>query len=294
MAFHRHHLGRLVLQRVEPVQVAHEYLGRGYQCCHPHCHREHLACARIGAVLQQMPGPDRADGKGGGQIGGQHGVDQTVRETWVPDDVPPAGGGDKLPDIVDRIADRGLHPAVDRQYPEGRDERADRHREGGDKVQLAAHLVDPKQHHAEKSGLEEKGGQHFIGHQRADHRPGLVGEDRPVCPELVGHHDTGNDAHGEHDGKYLEPVPIEIGVDALVGLQPKGFQHREIARDADGEGGEQEMEADGEGKLYPRQIDCEILFHHLFSLARFSCCRARIFPVPGSRSGTAHPESRYS
>ena len=134
-------------------------------------------------------------------------------------------------------------------------------------MQFATHLVDAEQHHAEETGFEEKGGQHFIGHERPDNRSGLVGEDRPVCAELIGHDDTGHDAHGEDDCENLEPVAVEIGVYAVIGFQPQAFQDREIAGDANGEGGEQEMEADGERKLRPRQIDGEIIFYHIMPLA---------------------------
>ena len=137
-------------------------------------------------------------------------------------------------------------------------------------MQLAADLVNSEQHHAEEAGFEEKGGQHLIGHERADHRPRLVGEDRPVGSELIGHDDAGNDAHREHHGKNLEPVAVEIGVDALVGFQPESFQHREIAGDADGEGRKQEMEADGKGELHSGQIDCEIIFHHVSASGNIS------------------------
>ena len=42
-----------------------------------------------------------------------------------------------------------------------------------------------EQHHPEEACLEEEGGQHLIGHQRPDHRPGLVGERAPIGAELV-------------------------------------------------------------------------------------------------------------
>ena len=61
MALHRHDLGRLMLVRVEAVLVADEDLHRRDQRRHPHRHREHLARMRVRAVLQQVPGADRAD-----------------------------------------------------------------------------------------------------------------------------------------------------------------------------------------------------------------------------------------
>ena len=75
-------------------------------------------------------------------------------------------------------------------------------------------LLHAEQHHAEEAGLEEEGGQHLIGHQRPDDRPGPVGEDRPVGAELVGHDDARDDAHREGDGEDLQPVAeqVEIGL----------------------------------------------------------------------------------
>ena len=80
MAFHRHDLHRLMLQRVEPVLVAGENLDRRHQRRHPHRHREHHARAGQMPVAQQMPGADRADHQRGGQIRRQHHVHEAVGE----------------------------------------------------------------------------------------------------------------------------------------------------------------------------------------------------------------------
>ena len=163
-----------------------------------------------------MPGADRADRESGCQIGREHGVDQAVREAGIPDNLPPTGRWDILPDFVDGKADRRLHPAVHGQDPESGDEGTDSDSQCGYEMQFATNLVDAEQHHAEKAGFEEKGGQHFISHKGADNRSGLVRKYRPVGSELIGHDDAGNDAHGEYHGKNLEPVAVQIGVDALV------------------------------------------------------------------------------
>ena len=71
MPFHRHDFSRLMLQRIDAVKVTRDNLKRRDDCRHPHRHREHFARARIAFVFQQMPGPNRAHGKGRCQIGRQ-------------------------------------------------------------------------------------------------------------------------------------------------------------------------------------------------------------------------------
>jgi len=74
-----------------------------------------------------------------------------------------------------------------------------------------------EQHHTKKARLEEKCGQHFIGHQRSDHRTCLVGESRPVGAELVGHHDAGHHAHAEPDGEDFQPILEEVEENLAAG-----------------------------------------------------------------------------
>ncbi len=69
--------------------------------------------------------------------------------------------------VVDLKALRRVHPAVGGEDPEGRNQRAERHHAGGEKVQAGADFIPAKQHHAEETGFEEEGGQHFVGQQRA-------------------------------------------------------------------------------------------------------------------------------
>ena len=80
----------------------------------------------------------------------------------------------------------------------------------GEEVQPVADALAAEQHDAEEARLEEEGGQHLVAHQRPDHRPGLVGEGRPVGAELVAHDDAGDDAHAEGDGEDGLPVVEEL------------------------------------------------------------------------------------
>ena len=266
MPLHRHDLGGLMLERVDAVQVAGEDLQRGDQHRHPHRHREIAPRGRIAAVAQQVQRAHRAHDEGRRQEGRQHHVHEAVGEGRVEHDRPPVLG-DELPHVVDREALRRLHPAVDRQDPEGRAERAQRDDRGRGHVQPLAHLLAPEEHDPEEPGLEEEGRQHLIGHQRADHRPGLVGKHRPVGAELVGHHDARHHAHAEGDGKDLLPVLEQRQIGAVAGPQPLRVEHGEIACQTDGEGRKDDVKRDGKGELYARQhLGGERVEHERFPL----------------------------
>jgi hypothetical protein len=111
------------------------------------------------------------------------------------------------------VTGRRLHPAVGGEDPEGGNEGADSHRKRRGEMQRLADPVHAEQHDAQEAGLEEEGRQHLVGHQRADHRPDLVGEDRPVGAELVGHDDARHHAHAEGEREDLQPVLEQVEID---------------------------------------------------------------------------------
>jgi hypothetical protein len=189
-------------------------------------------------------------------------VDEPVRKARVEDDLAPGGGRHELPLLVQRPADRRVHPAVDAEDPECRDGGANRDHAGGEEVELLPHPLQPEQHHAQETRLQEKGGQHLIGHERPDDRPGTVGKDRPVGAELIGHDDAGDDAHREGDGEDLQPIFEQVEVNVPARLQPQSFQDREVACEPDREGREDEVERDGEGELDARQQQCGLSVGH--------------------------------
>ena len=208
-------------------------------------------------IAQQMERTDAADGKRGREIGGRYRVHQPVGEARIEDDLPPGAGGHELAIFGNRISDRGMHPAVDAENPEGRDGGADCDQTSCGQVQAGADLVAAEQHDAKEARLKEKRGQNLVGHQGADDGAGLVGEDRPVGSELVGHDDAGDDAHGEGHGEYLHPVMEEADIAFLAGDVVQPVQNGEIAGEPDGEGGEDEMEAHREGELKTCQ-ECRV------------------------------------
>src|SRR3546814_14157463 len=73
--------------------------------------------------------------------------------------------------------------------------------------------------------------------------------------ELVRHDDARDDPHAEHDRKDLQPITVEVGVHALAGFQPQRLEHRQIARQLDRKGREDELEAHREGELRTREND---------------------------------------
>ena len=215
---------------------------------------ENISRARIGPVAQQVPRADRADDHRRRQIGRRHGVGEAVGEGRVEDHRRPALRHEPAVGI-ERVARGRLHPGIGGQYPEGREQRAARDEAGRQEVQAGAHPLHPEQHHPEEARLQEEGGQHLIAEQRPEHGSGLVREDRPVGAELVAHHQPRHDAHGEGYGEDLQPVAVGVEIDWLVGGEPEGFQHREIARQPDGESREQEVPDDREGELTAGEVE---------------------------------------
>ncbi|MNN26478.1 hypothetical protein D3C81_1399830 [compost metagenome] len=147
-----------------------------------------------------------------------------------------------------------LHPAVGGEDPEGGDDGADGHHHRREEVQARSHAVPAEQHDAEEAGLEEEGGEHLVGQQRPGDRAGKVGEGAPVGAELVGHDQAGHHAHAKVDGEDLRPEVVEVAVDLLIRSQPQAFKHGQVTGKADGDGGEQDMEGNGEGELDSSQV----------------------------------------
>ena len=203
-----------------------------------------------------MPRTHPAHRERGGQIGGDDGVDEPVGKAWVENDCPPARAGEELAVRAHLEAGRGLHPAIDRENPEGRDERAERDHTSRREVQLAPHLVDAEQHDAEKTGLEKERRQHFIGQQRPSDVAGNAGEPTPVGAELVSHHHTRDHSHAKADREDLRPEQAKIFVVRLAGFQPAPFKDGDEAGEADAERRKNNVERNGERKLNAGEIEC--------------------------------------
>ena len=115
------------------------------------------------------------------------------------------------------------------------------------------HAVAAEQHDAEKASLEEEGGEHLVGHQRADDVAAKARQLAPIGAELVGQHHAGDDAHAEGHREDLGPMRRDVGVDGFSGPQPQDLEHEQPGGKPDGEGRKQDVERDGEGKLDARE-----------------------------------------
>ena len=127
-------------------------------------------------------------------------------------------------------------------------------------MQPVADLVPAEQHDAEERRLEEERGDDLVGDERADDVAGEVGEARPVGAELVAHDDAGHDAEPERHGEHLDPEAEQVAVERVARPQPVELEGGEPAREADGEGREDDMEGNGERELDARQHE-RVEFH---------------------------------
>ncbi len=252
VAFDRGDFHRLVLEGIEAMEVTDHRLDRGDDQRHPHGHRQHLAHRRVVTPAQQVPGRRGTDEERGGDERGSGHVHQAVGERGVEYHRQPVHRHHTA--IYDLVTLRGLHPTVGGEDPEGRDQGAERNHHRGEEVQATADAVPAKQHDPQEASLEEERGQHLVGEQRAGNGAGEVGEAAPVGTELVGHDQAGDHAHAEVDGEDFRPEVIKVTVDLVVGPQPEAFEDCQVARQANGDGREQDMERHGKGKLHSGEL----------------------------------------
>ncbi len=133
-------LGRLMLARIEPVQVTDHELERREPDENAERHADHDAAMRHAPLPQNVPGADPRHAKCGGEIGGGHHMGEAVGEGRVEDGLPPARHVQHAR-LVGAEARRRLHEAVGRENPEGGDRRAERHHGRGEKMHVFRHAV---------------------------------------------------------------------------------------------------------------------------------------------------------
>ena len=137
-------------------------------------------------------------------------------------------------------------------------------------MQLVRDPLPAEQHHPEEGRLEEERGQHFVAQQRPEDVAGLLAQHRPVGAELEAHDDARDHAHAERHGEDLQPEEIQVAPQRVARAQPAPFEERQPAGQADGEGGEQDVERDDEAELDPRQQQ----WHPRSALRRRAGCAA--------------------
>ena len=174
---------------------------------------------------------------------------QSPREGRIEDDGKPVV--DHVLSVDEARACRCLHPAIGGKNPEGGNHRADGDETGGEKMKARSNLLPAEKHDSQKTGLEEKCRQHLEADQGPQNGSCDTGPFRPVCSELIGKDETGNDAHAEGESEDLDPETIKDEPDFVAGTEIFRFEENEEARKTDRQRGEQNMKGDGEGKLEP-------------------------------------------
>src|SRR5262249_4518158 len=122
-------------------------------------------------------------------------------------------------------------------------------------MQPGGYAVPAEQHDTKKGRLEEKGGQYFIADERRYDISDRHREAAEIRPELVGEHDARDHAHCEGDSENLGPEAGERTETLLATDRITQQECRDEGRQADGEGGENNVEGDGECELQPGQQD---------------------------------------
>ncbi len=240
--FHRRHLLRLVLQRVQAVQVTGDDLQRDQHRTQRQAGAQRLAGPGLRLAAQHLPGGHTGQQKGHRQPRGQQHMHQPVRERGVEDDLRPRGGKELA--VADLEAGRRVHPRVQRQDPERAHRGAEGHQEGGDQVHPLADAAMAEQHDAQEAGLQEKRRQHLVAQQRAGDVAHALHEARPVGAELEAHHDAADHTECKAQRKHLGPEAVGAQPGHVLGLQPAPAEEQQRPAECDGDGGEQDVEAD--------------------------------------------------
>ena len=163
-ALHGSNFGRLVLQGVKAVHVAHQELQRNHASSSEDGRTHGFVGAACGAAFEQLPSAQTSDQERSGQCRGEQLVGKPVRKGGVKNHRQPIGGDELAVDDFETC--RGVHPGVQAQNPEGRHGGAKRDQKSGNQVHPLAYPAATKEHDAQKAGLQEKRRQHLIAQQR--------------------------------------------------------------------------------------------------------------------------------
>src|SRR5205823_3677254 len=101
--------------------------------------------------------------------------------------------------------------------------------------------------------FQHEGSEGFITEKRSLDRSGAFRQYAPVGAELESHDDSTDHAHAERQGKYLEPEVEDPPVEFVAGPQPHAFESCKPCGEPNSEGWEDDMKADHERELQPRQ-----------------------------------------
>ena len=178
-------------------------------------------------------------------------MSEPVWEGRVEDDLQPVLREE--PAVDDLVTRRGLHPAVCRQNPEGREQGPGRDHHRRDQMGPARHQPAPEQQHAEKGRFQKESRQTLIGEKRRQDIGGGVGKSAPICAKLKRHHEARHDPHAERDGENPGPEIRQPEVKLPPTGEMQGFEQRDKAGKPDGEGRQQNVPGNHPGELQARQ-----------------------------------------
>ena len=177
-------------------------------------------------------------------------MDEAVHAGGVEDHGPEVG--DDGPAALDLEPRRGVHPGVGDDNPDGGEDAAQRHHDGGEEVHLLADAVPAEDQHGQEAGLQEEGEDALGGQGAAEHVADVAGEGGPVGAELELHDDAGGDAHREVDGEDARPEPGHLVIDDVAGAQVRPLHDDHDRAEPDGQRREDVMEHDRQGELDAR------------------------------------------
>ena len=154
VAFHCRHLRRLVLKRVQAVNVTGKDLDRDQTGTKDHAERERGPYCLRAVAHKPAKCRDARNQESTGQPGRQQHVHETVGHRGVEDDGPPIRC---MGNAIDHLETGGrVHPAVENEDPERGHGGAEGNEEGRERVQPIGDTGRAKQHDAKKYGFYDK------------------------------------------------------------------------------------------------------------------------------------------
>ena len=123
----------LMLEGIHPVEIPKNHLKWDQKGQQPKRHRKHNSAFGYGFAAPDRVCPDADYDQCCRDIKPRHRVPQPIWKRRVEDDGPPVRG--EVAAVNDLVPGRRLHPAVDCQDPERREQRAERHHERREEIE---------------------------------------------------------------------------------------------------------------------------------------------------------------
>ena len=192
-----------MIERVQSVQITDLDLKRHQERQQTERHLQHR-----GAFLAKAPGAQMICGHSRNDQGSSdeerhRGMGKSIGERWIEDHREPIGGEEST--IDNTVTRWRLHPAIHREDPECREQRANGNHHCSKEVHPRRHTRAAEQKHTEECRLEKERREPFVGHQWSDDVGRGIRITAPVAAELERHDDARHDTHAEGNGEDLQP-----------------------------------------------------------------------------------------